>query len=519
MEERRARMADRSGGAFRPGRRHTRRAAPHGAGRAGCTCAAPRPAARRTAGGARMAGPGAPAGGHFHSALSMCAQEPSPTTGRPGLSAEALDFAPGLLAIQESPPARLPRAVLVCVLVLVAILLAWSIFGKLDIVASAEGRLVPQTYVKIVQPADAGIVQDILVQEGQAVRSGQVLMRMDTQLTEADARTIENELALKSLQLRRIDAELAGVPMAARTGDAPALYAQIDGQYRAHRQSYLDALAQESATLEKSRHDLASATEVLGKLQQVVPSYRKSAAAYEKLAGDGFMSPLAAQEKVRDKIEKEQDLKAQESTAASLRASIVASEKRLAQITSNYRSQLQNERVDTLEQVQKLQQEHAKVEHKAGLLELKAPQAGTIKDLATHTRGTVVSPGTVLMTLVPHDEPLQAEVLVKNEDVGFVYPNQKTKIKLAAYPFQKYGMIEGTGINIGADAGDGSQPTADKGKDQKAAPQLTYKALVRLGAQSLEVEGEKLRLSPGMQVVAEIHQGTRTVMEYLLSPV
>jgi HlyD family secretion protein len=254
-------------------------------------------------------------------------------------------------------------------------------------------------------------------------------------------------------------------------------------------------------------------------LQQVVPVYQKSAAAYEKLAKDNFVSQLAAQEKVRDKIEKEQDLKAQESNVASLKSTIASSGKKLAQITSNYKSQLQNERIDTESQHQKLQQDWAKIEHKSNLLELKAPQAGIIKDLATHTRGTVVSPGTVVMTLVPHDEPLQAEILVKNEDVGFVYPNQKTKIKLAAYPFQKYGMIEGTVIHVGADASDGTQPSADKSKDQKAASQLTYKALVRLGAQSLEIEGEKLRLSPGMQVVAEIHQGRRTVMEYLLSPV
>lgn len=435
------------------------------------------------------------------------------------LSPDALDFAPGLLAIQESPPAKLPRTVMVTVLALFLIMLAWAIFGKLDIIASAEGRLVPQTYVKIVQPADAGIVQEILVQEGQEVEAGQVLMRMDTKFTEADAKTIRNELRLKSLILRRADAELAGRPMMRRKEDPPELYGQVENQYRAHRQAYLDAVGQEAESLNKARHDLRSAQETLYKLQQVVPVYQRSAAAYEKLAKDNFVSQLAAQEKVRDKIEKEQDLKAQESTVASLKSTIAASEKKLAQITSNYKSQLQNERVDTESQYQKLQQDSAKIEHKSNLLELKAPQAGIIKDLATHTRGTVVSPGTVMMTLVPHDEPLQAEILVKNEDVGFVYPNQKTRVKLAAYPFQKYGMIEGTVIYVGADASDGASSAADKGKDQKAAPQLTYKALVRLAAQSLEIEGEKLRLSPGMQVIAEIHQGRRTVMEYLLSPV
>ena len=436
------------------------------------------------------------------------------------LSADALDFAPGLLAIQESPPAKLPRTVLYCVVALFGILLLWATFGKLDIVAVAEGRLVPQTYVRIVQPAEGGIVQEILVREGQAVEAGQVLMRMDATLTEADARTIRSEYELKRLQLRRIDAELVGLPMRTEVGDAPELYAQVASQYAARRKAYQDALAQEQALLSKVRHDLQAAEELARKLRETVPTYRKSAVAFEKLGQDGFYSPLAVEEKQRELIEKEQDLRAQEATVASLKATIAASEKKLAQITSNYRAELQNERVETESQFRKLRDELEKIEHKAGLLLLRATQRGVIKDLATHTVGTVVSPGTVLMSLVPHDEPLQAEVYVKNEDVGFVHRDQRVKLKLSAYPFQKCGMIDGTVVHIGPDAAD--QPGSQRkpgGDAEEGMPGLRYKALVRLDTQYLETDGNRLRLSPGMQVIAEIHQGQRSVMEYLLSPV
>jgi HlyD family secretion protein len=436
------------------------------------------------------------------------------------LSGDALDFAPGLLSIQESPPAKLPRTVLYCVAALFGILLLWAILGKLDIVASAEGRLVPQTYVKIVQPAEAGIVQEILVREGQSVEAGQILMRMDAKLTEADARTIRNEYELKRLQLRRIDAELAGLPMRTEAADSPEIYAQVASQYAAHRQAYQDAVAQEQATLAKTRHDLLASEELARKLRETVPTYRKSAAAFEKLGKDGFYSTLAVEEKQRDRIEKEQDLRAQEATVASLKSTIAASEKKLAQITSNYRSELQNERVETESQFRKLRDEREKIEHKADLLALRAPQRGVIKDLATHTVGTVVSPGSVLMSLVPHEEPLQAEVYVKNEDVGFVHRDQRVKLKLSAYPFQKYGMIDGTVVHVGPDAAD--QPNASSkttGDSSDAVAGLRYKALVRLDDQHLNTDGNSLRLSPGMQVVAEIHQGQRTVMEYLLSPV
>src|SRR5258708_16605063 len=145
---------------------------------------------------------------------------------RQALSPEALDFAPGLLAIQESPPARMPRAVLYAVSVLLVLLLLWAALGHLDIVASADGKLVPQTYLKLVQPADAGIVKEILVHEGERVTAGQVLLRLDAQDAEADAARLGTDLALRSLQLRRIDAELTGRRLQREKGDPPDLFRQ-----------------------------------------------------------------------------------------------------------------------------------------------------------------------------------------------------------------------------------------------------------------------------------------------------
>lgn len=442
------------------------------------------------------------------------------------LSPDALDFAPGLLAIQDSPPARMPRMVFYLTAGLFSIMFVWALFAHLDIVASSEGKLVPQSFLKIVQPAESGIVDEILVKEGQEVEAGQVLMRMDAKLAEADARTIANDLQLKQLSLRRIDAELANTPLLQKKGDKAEVFAQIQAQYTAHRKAYLDAVAQEKEVLNKARFDLRGAEDILSKLQKTVPIYQQSADSYGKLAKDGYVGPLAAQEKQRDFIEKEQDLKAQEAAIYSLKATIAQSEKKIAGITSNYRSQLQNERVETEAQMQKLMQEQAKQVHKSGFYELKAPQSGIVKDLATHTKGTVVSPGTILMTLVPKNDPLQAEVMIKNEDVGFVSVGQKVKLKLSAYMFQKYGMLDGTVLQIGADSNDsgpqnssGSSVANLKGNGNQAQP-LTYKALIALDTQTLKSpSGEELRLAPGMQVIAEINQGERTIMEYLLSPV
>lgn len=432
------------------------------------------------------------------------------------------DFAPGILGIQEAPPSPLPRVVLRGVLLLLGIMLVWAAFGRLDIVAVAEGKLLPVTYLKIVQPAEAGIVREIVVKEGEHVATGQVLVRMDANLSEADSKTIHNELQRKALEQRRIEAELGGLPFRNRAGDSPELFHHIEAEYLANRRALEDAIAQERAALDKARQDLAAMLEIQRKLEQILPTYRAQEQAYQKLGKDGFAGNLMVLDKQRERIEKEQDLRAQEYTAQSLQASIAQSEKRLAQIDSGYRQKLQAEKVAVFADMQKLQQDWAKQEHRNKLLELRAPQAGIVKDLATHTPGTVVSPGTVLMTLVPNDEELQAEVWVKNEDAGFVRPTQPVKLKLAAFPFQKYGMVDGSVAHVSADANESPNNNPDnstRATGNANAGQLAYRTLVSLKTQALNTDGDSLELAPGMQVAAEIKLGDQTVLEYLLSPV
>jgi len=437
------------------------------------------------------------------------------------LSPDALDFAPGLLSIQESPPARLPRVVMYVVGSLFLVLVCWAVFGKLDIVASAEGKLVPQSYVKIVQPADGGIVQEILVKEGQRVTAGQILMRMDTKDALADESTIDTQLTMRSLQLRRIDAELGNKSMIKEASDPDDLFRQVQSQFSDRRHAYTDALGGAQDALNKAERDYDSGKEVLAKLREVTPLLKEQADSYTDMGKEGYVPMVQVRDKQRDYMEKARDLKAQESTLASLQAAVSAAGKQVSELTSKYRSDLQNERIDAEGQYRKFQQDQVKQVHKTGLLELKAPQAGVVKDLATHTVGTVVQPGTVLLSLVPENEPLIAEVMVRNDDVGFVYPHQKVKVKLAAYPFQQYGMLNGEVMTVGADSSEdqqGSQASGSNKDKEKAQGTTIYKALVSLNTQELKVDKETFKLVPGMQVTAEINQGKRTVLEYLLSP-
>jgi hemolysin D len=435
--------------------------------------------------------------------------------------AVALEFAPAILRLRHEAPAPLPRVVLYLALILFGAVLVWATFGKLDVIAVAQGKLVPSSYVKIVQPAEPGVLRQILVKEGETVTAGQPMMRMDTNISDAERNTVDTDLNLRRLQLRRIEAEMSGVPFLSRNGDRAELFQLAAAQYRANRDAYRSQIESEQAVLAKAEQDLHGAMEMESRLKQTVPIYREQEAAHQNLAKDGFVSRLAVLDKTRERIEKEQELKAQTHEVASLRATIEQSRKKLAQITSIYRQQLQIERAEANAQRLKLELELGKQTYRSGLMELKAPHDGIVKDLATHTVGTVVSPGTILMTLVPINDPVKAEVWVADVDAGFVEVGQAVMLKIGAFPFNKYGMAKGTVEYVSPDAAELPDTRERDRKDTRehVMPPTGFRTLVTLDAPYLERDGKQYRLTAGMLVSAEVNLGNRTVMEYLLSPV
>jgi HlyD family secretion protein len=404
--------------------------------------------------------------------------------------------------------------VLWAVSILLGVLIVWASIAKLDIVAVANGRLVPKTYVKIVQPAEAGVIREILVEEGDWVEQDQVLVRLDPTVNGVDSRAVADELALAVLELRRIESELSDAPFARAPDDAPDLFAQVEARLEGRRQAYRDALAQEQAARRRAARELDASREMLEKFQAALPTYEEAAQAYETLAEQQLVGAIEAMERRREALERAQDVEAQRAMAASLEASVGERDQRLAQIRSNYVSGLHDEKLQTVTSITRLKQQLGRLDYQERLLELRAPQGGIVKDLATTTVGAVVQPGTVLLNLVPQEEPLLAEVLIENQDIGFVAADQAVRVKLAAYEFQKYGMLDGVLRTISADS------SVEGTAEEAGVPaRFAFKALVELDRQQLEANGLNLPLAAGMQVTAEIKQGTRTVIEYLLSPV
>lgn len=430
------------------------------------------------------------------------------------------DFQPALIALQQRPPNPLGRKVLWGLAGFLGLVLAGACIGRVDVVAVAHGKLVPAGYLKIVQPAEPGILSEILVREGDAVRQGQVLMRMDAALAEADGRALVAEHRALQWQLQRIDAELSDRMLAPPTGATPlAAYQQALAQYHSNRQTLQAALAQEQGQLDKAEQDLAAAEAVRSKLQQLLPTYQEQEAAYARLAEKGYVSKMDQLQRQRERIEAEQSLRAQDHAMQAAQALLTQSRRRRDQILADYRRRLQAERAEAVVAYAKIGEELAKQQTLSDRLALTAPYDGIVKDVSTHTIGTVVGAGTVLMTVVPQTDRLVAEVWVSNEDAGFVREGQPVKLKLLTYSFQKYGMVDGTVAHLSADASPQSNGHEGGEPGARGESPLAYRAVVHLSRQMLIAGRGQHKLAPGMQVTAEIRLGTRRVIDYLLSPV
>ena len=423
------------------------------------------------------------------------------------------EFLPAILQLQEEAPSPLPRLVLWTVVGLVGALVLWACFGKLDVVAIAEGRLVPKSQLRIVQPAEGGVVRELLVKEGERVHAGQVLARMDVRSAEADIAITQHEIAMRRLQLRRIDAELGGTKLAALAEDPPRLHAQVEAQRDARALAQEASLAEQRTVIARARREMQAAIETQAKLAGALPVLVEQEKAFERLARDGYAGKLMLAQRSRERLEAEQDLRAQEHRVEGARATIDQGERRIAQIAASYRAQLQGERVEAETQFARQTQELEKLSHRQKLAELRSPADGVVKDLATQTPGAVLSPGAVLMTLVPEGEALIAEVWLANQDAGFVAGGQSAKLKLASFPFQRYGMLDAKVARVSADS------TERSGDATKASGTYAYRAHLEPVAQELRLGGARHALLAGMQLTAEIKLAERTVLEYILSPV
>lgn len=429
----------------------------------------------------------------------------------PRLAHEA-QFLPAALELQETPVSPAPRIAMWLLIAFAVVALLWAVFGHMDVVATAHGRIVPSDRTKVIQPFDTATVKAIHVIDGQAVKAGEVLVELDATSTGADTTRIANDLLTARLQAARaramLDALASGrLPVLERIPDAATeRLAQerriLDGQHG----EYQARLARIDADIAKREAELASTREIVAKLEQTAPIAKRRAQDFKDLVGRNFISEHGYLEKEQLRIEQEADLATQRSRLKELAASLQEGRsQRIALVAETKRLAL-----DSLNEAEQkttsYRQELIKAESRGRLMTLTAPVDGTVQQLAVHTVGGVVTEAQQLMMVVPKDNPIEIEAFVENKDIGFVNPGQDAVVKIETFPFTKYGTIEAKVVSVSSDAVN----------DEKRG--LIFPARVLPDRTTLQVENKTVNLTPGMAVTVEVKTAQRRVIEYFLAP-
>lgn len=421
-----------------------------------------------------------------------------------------LQFLPAALEIQHTPPHPLARWLGSAIVLFFSLVFVWACIGKVDVVAVAEGKIIPSARVKQIQPLEKGVVKSIFVHEGQLVNAGDPLIELDRTSSDAARGRIANELQKTEEILAREQAFQALLEN--RTPVEPFV---LDGiQKNLLEQQWQQYRAQSAALSSQRDNRIAEKQanrEVMQKLQATLPIATKRATDLKKLAEKKLVADNQYLEQEELRISQQQDLAAATARDTQLAAAITENEQQIIGFSAQTRAQTLSQIAEAERQRNSLREQLKQAQDFDSRQMLYAPVAGQVKDLIANTEGGVVLEAQQLMLIVPADEKLEVEAWLQNRDIGFVQENDPAVIKVHTFPFTRYGTIDATVTRISDDSMADEKNIREKGG-------LLFGMSLLMARNTLQVDGREVKLMPGMQVTAEIVTGQRRLIEYFLAP-
>jgi hemolysin D len=498
---------------------------------------------------------------------------PQPQPSRPPpvvVTGRDREFLPAALEILETPPPPLPIALMATISACALAALIWAYFGRLDVHATAPGKIEPAGYSKVIEPLDPGKIAAIHVEKGQTVKAGQLLLELDPAEANADALAAQNALnaslaetarrrfAIDAVRAAETDAQSGEDRLDARSkDDAPgadqsavenlageaelrvAWDAAVPEPFRLREEAVLRAdlvqlsdalkaldrqMAEKLATQKRLDMSIAFQNKLMDTLNQRVSTRQQ---AIDLNVGTKIDLYNAKEELQKSQAALASDQGQLIETDAAIRS--VRSEK--AKAISQFIADNENKLAEAARKADEARQELAKADARLARTRLYAPTDGIVQQMAVTTVGQVVTTGQQLVVVTPFGGKLQVEALVANLDIGFVKPGQDAVIKIDAFPFTRFGALHGKVVNIASAAiseQDAKRALANETATANVAPEapsapgqpesFVFPVTVSLDETAMKIDNATIPLTPGMTASVEIRTDSRRVIDYLLSP-
>jgi hemolysin D len=449
----------------------------------------------------------------------------------PGWRRSETAFLPAVDEIIATPPSPLGRTTGWIIMALFSSALAWATLGKVDIHATAQGRIIPGGKTKPVAAIETASVAAIHVKDGDHVSVGQVLIELDPAAPEADVSRLTRERQEEVVTAARLRALLDGrTDFTLSNGfEAPADLIELNRQELRHKladhRATIEGLGEERRQKEAEKRGLLSDK---ARLEQTVPLLEERSRVKGKLSEDGYVSRTEYLQVQQDYIDRKQELDGAQHKIAEADSEIANIADKLAQAEAQFRADTLSQLAEADQKAASLEQELAKSTDRQRLYRLTAPVSGVVQQLAAHAPGAVVNQGQPVLMIVPDDEGIAVEAALQNKDAGFVLPGQSVEIKVEAFPFTRYGTIPGEvqvvssdSVQTGESDPSGRRSGAANNGGEASADQQgpVYSVRIIPKVDHIRSDDRTVALSPGMAVTAEIKTGRRRVIDYLMDPV
>ena len=448
-------------------------------------------------------------------------------------------FLPAAVEIIETPPSPHAISMTLGICAFLAAALVWCWFGRLDVYATARGKIEPAGHAKIVGALDPGKVATVGAKEGQAVKAGDVLVALDTSEPEAEyASATQAMIAARAEAIRRqavLAVAVSGdwnkavtidwpddIPATARLREENVLHGDLQEQ-----SAKLASLAAQKVEKEAAVKQLNDSIDAENKLMVTLKDrVALRQALIDKDVGTKTLLYDAIQSQQQEEAQLAGDLGKRDQAVAAVKSV----DTQLTETTTNFVSDQTRQMATARRLADEKAADRVKAKVRIDRMTMRAPVDGVVQSLAVTTIGQVVTTGQELMSIVPSDAPPQIVAYVTNDDIGFVTPGDNAVVKIDSFPFTRYGTIDARVDEIARDAipadtanqrltdptkGDNNRqltPTARPTTD------LVFEARLTPSAHAIEINGREVPLSPGMTVTVEIKTGSRRIIEYLFSP-
>jgi adhesin transport system membrane fusion protein len=432
-----------------------------------------------------------------------------PETNKP-VSNEDLSFASSAAAavLHQSP--RGGQQLLWMIMAFVVGIVVWAAFAGIDEFTRGEGRVIPSRSVQLIQNLEGGIVAEVFVREGQIVKRGEPVIRLDSIGFSSSLRETEVNQSQLQAKATRLKAEAEGKDFP----EAQLLSVLLDGPVYAEKNLFLarqlENMASSQIIVQQITQKKQELSEIAAKGMQLSRSYRllkEELDLTQPLVAEGAVSRVELLRLLRQANDLKGELEAVNLSTPRIESSLVELEQTLKAQKSAFKSQAQADYNDVKAELSRLQETTQAIADQVDRRVVKSPVTGTIKQLFVKTLGGVVQPGMDLLEIVPSEDSLRIETKIRPADIAFMHPGQKATIKFTAYDFSIHGGLQGEVVNI----------SPDTILDEEG--ESFYLVQIETESSFLGAESEPLPIIPGMTVNVDVLTGKKTVLDYILKPI